>query len=105
MRKYHPEYREGAPVAYVLAAKKTEFTLDDKKTDSEYNTYIYAGLPTGPVCTPTLAAINAVLEPEESANKYFVSDKDKTYFASTLEEHNANLKKVSKSAKGTDTIR
>ena len=92
-------------INYVLAAKKTEFTTDDKKTDSEYNTYIYAGLPTGSVCTPTLAAINAVLEPEESSNKYFVSDKDKTYFASTLEEHNANLKKVSKSAKGTDTIR
>ena len=92
-------------INYVLAAEKTEFTADDKKTDSEYNTYIYAGLPPGPVCNPSLAAINAVLAPEEGSNKYFVSDSDKTYFAATLEEHNANLKKVSKSAKGTDTIR
>lgn len=94
-----------SPINYVLAVKKTEFTTDDKKTDSEYNTYIYAGLPKGPVCSPTLAAVNAVLSPESGNNMYFVSDKDKTYFAETLEEHNANLKKVSKSAKGTDTIR
>lgn len=94
-----------SPINYVLAVKKTELTSDDKKTDSEYNTYIYAGLPMGPVCSPTLAAVNAVLSPESGNDMYFVSDNDKTYFAETLEEHNANLKKVSKSAKGTDTIR
>ncbi len=92
-------------INYVLPAKKTEFTADDKKTDSEYNTYIYAGLPTGPVCSPTLSAVSAVLSPETSDNLYFVSDNDKTYFAKTPEEHNSNLNKVSASAKGTDTIR
>lgn len=92
-------------INYVLPAKKNEFTADDKKTDSEYNTYIYAGLPPGPVCNPTAEAVAAVLSPEQSDNMYFVSDNDKTYFAKTLEEHNSNLNKVSASAKGTDTIR
>ncbi len=92
-------------INYVLPAKKNEFTADDKKTDSEYNTYIYAGLPPGPVCNPTAEAVTAVLSPEQSDNMYFVSDNDKTYFAKTLEEHNSNLNKVSASAKGTDTIR
>lgn len=92
-------------INYVLASKKTEFTADDKKTDSEYNTYIYAGLPTGPVCNPTASTVSAVLSPDEGGSMYFVSSGGKTYFAETLEEHNANLKKVSKAVKGTDTIR
>ena len=92
-------------INYVLAAKKTEFTLDDKRTDSEYNTYLYAGLPKGPVCNPSLAAINAVLSPADGGNMYFISDGDKTYYAATFEEHQTNLKKASSTAKGTDTIR
>lgn len=92
-------------INYVLASKKTEFSADDKKTDSEYNTYLYAGLPPGSVCNPTVAAINAVLSPDGSDNMYFISDGSKTYFAKTLEEHNNNLKKASAAAKGTDTIR
>lgn len=92
-------------INYVLASKKETFTADDKKTDSEYNTYIYSGLTPGPVCNPSVTAINAVLAPESSAYLYFISDGDDSYFASTLEEHNNNLKKADGFAKGTNTIR
>lgn len=92
-------------INYVLPTPKEALSADDKKTDSEYNTYMYSGLPTGPVCTPSAEAISAVLAPESSAYLYFISDGDKSYFASSKEEHIKNLDKVSKSAKGTDTIR
>lgn len=92
-------------INYVLAKEKAKLTADDKKTDSEYNTYIYSGLTPGPVCSPSLEAIGAVLAPESSAYLYFISDGDKSYFASSLEEHNSNLKKAGDAPKGTDTIR
>lgn len=92
-------------INYVLATKKTAFTLDDRRTVSEYNTYVYAGLPKGPVCSPSPEAIAAVLDPAISADLYFICDGGKTYYAVTAEEHQANLKKVTANAKGTDTIR
>jgi UPF0755 protein len=40
---------------------------------SAYNTYIYAGLPPGPICAPGVAAIAAVLHPAPIADLYFVA--------------------------------
>ncbi len=92
-------------INYALPSPKTTFTETDKRTESEYNTYLYSGLPKGPVCNPSIDAVNAVLSPESSAYLYFISDGEKSYFSSTLEEHNSNLKKAAKTAKGTNTIK
>lgn len=92
-------------INYVLPSPKTTFSSDDKKTESTYNTYLYSGLPTGPVCTPTVDAINAVLSPETNDYFYFISDGEKSYFAKTAEEHTDNLKKASTTCKGTTTIK
>jgi UPF0755 protein len=61
-------------------------------SDSAYNTYAHTGLPPGPICTPGMAALTAALHPTASSYLYFVSDaKGATRFATTLEEHNANV--------------
>lgn len=64
----------------------------DFKVDSPYNTYLYRGLPSGPIGNPSLSAIRAVLEAQESAYWYYLSDPEtkRTIFAGTLEEHNEN---------------
>jgi len=43
------------------------------KTDSPYNTYMYAGLPPGPICTPSVESIEAVLNAPATEYLYFVA--------------------------------
>ncbi len=43
------------------------------KTDSPYNTYMYAGIPPGPICTPTVESIDAVLDAPRTEYLYFVA--------------------------------
>ena len=62
------------------------------QADSPYNTYLYPGLPPGPIGSPGLGAINAVLHPLDSPYWFYLSDPktQKTVFARTLEEQNRN---------------
>lgn len=43
------------------------------KTDSRFNTYMYAGIPPGPICTPSIESIDAVLDAPKSDYLYFVA--------------------------------
>lgn len=62
---------------------------------SRYDTYTVKGLPAGAICNPGADAIDAALNPLNSANYYFCHDKKgKAYFAQTLSRHEANLKKA-----------
>jgi UPF0755 protein len=62
--------------------------------DHPYNTYRYPGLPPGPICSPGLASLKAVLEPADTDYFFFVAKGDGSHaFARTLEEHNANVAK------------
>ncbi len=66
------------------------------ETDSPYNTYIYPGLPPGPINFPEVSAIEAVLNPEEHKFLYMVAREDFSgyhNFAATLAEHNRNARK------------
>lgn len=66
------------------------------ETDSPYNTYLYAGLPPGPIRMPSIAAIDAVLNYREHDYLYFCARADFSgyhSFASTLPEHNRNARK------------
>jgi len=57
-----------------------------------YNTYTMVGLPQGPITNPGRASIEAVLNPAKTEALYMVADgKGGHVFASTLEEHNANV--------------
>jgi UPF0755 protein len=59
-----------------------------------YQTYQHRGLPPGPICTPTVASIDAALEPDTASGYlYFLAIPDgggAHAFAKTLAEHNAN---------------
>jgi peptidoglycan lytic transglycosylase G len=73
--------------------------LADFKVDKDlegYQTYQVGGLIPGPISTPSLASIDAALEPDTKAGYlYFVAipDSEEHAFAKTLEEHNENLHK------------
>ena len=62
----------------------------DLASDSPYNTYRHAGLPPGPIASPGMAAIRAVLQPADSAALYFVLRPDGSgahQFSTTIAEH------------------
>lgn len=62
--------------------------------ESPYNTFKVQGLPPGPICSPGLASILAVLNPAETTYLYFHAVGDGSHaFASTLEEHLDNQEK------------
>jgi UPF0755 protein len=65
-----------------------------------YNTYTSKGLPPGPISTPTITSIDAVLDPDTSDGYlYFIAKGDGTgtsAFAKTAKEHAANVKKYLK---------
>ena len=64
---------------------------EDVQVDSPYNTYMYPNLPPGPICSPGLASIQAVLEPAETPYLFFFSKFDGSHaFAETYEEHLRN---------------
>jgi UPF0755 protein len=71
----------------------TPLSLEDLKVDSPYNTYLYQGLPPGPISSPSLAALQAVAAPATSNYFYFQARCDKSgrhNFAVTLAQHQQN---------------
>lgn len=65
---------------------------DLENTNSPYNTYMYEGLPPGPIANPGRASIEAVLHPEEHDLIFFVADgKGGHIFAKTAKEHEQNV--------------
>jgi UPF0755 protein len=76
---------------YAAALKGVRFNL---RLDSPYNTYVAPALPPGPICSPGLDAMRAVVSPTASDYYYFVSGRDGiTHFAKTFPEHDANVQK------------
>lgn len=64
---------------------------DWEAVDSSYSTYLYPGLPPGPICSPGLSAIQAVLEPADTEYLFFLAKGDGSHaFATTYEEHLQN---------------
>lgn len=63
---------------------------------SPYNTYMYFGIPPGPICSPGLDAVRAVLSPAKTDFLYFVADGEsgRHIFTRTLVEHNAAIARV-----------
>lgn len=65
-------------------------TRTDLAFDSPYNTYLYPGLPPGPICNPGLASLRAALYPDSTSAMYFVADGQGSHiFSRTLDEHNS----------------
>ena len=91
-------------VIYAITKGEREMgrllTFNDLKFDSPYNTYVYGGLPPGPIGNPGKASIEAALNPEITEDLYFVADGAGGHlFAKTLNEHNANVAKYRRISK------
>lgn len=74
-----------------------------KEIESPYNTYKYPGLPPGPICIPSLSALQAVLNPEKHHYYYFCAKEDFSgyhNFAKTLTEHNRNAERYQRAIRG-----
>lgn len=84
-----------ATIAYVLGKEKKQYSYDDTRTPSPYNTYINKGLPPGPINNPGMNSLMAAVYPKKTDYNYFLTDPEtgKTIFSKTLEEHEANKAK------------
>lgn len=66
----------------------------DIEKPTPYNTYTIDGLPIGPIAIPGRAALEAVANPMQTQDLFFVADGTGGHvFAETLDEHNANVAK------------
>jgi len=88
-----------ATICYIKKQQAKEevncypITKLDFKIDSPYNTYQHRGLPPGPIASPGVSAVRAVLDRTPSPYWFYLSDPKtgKTYFSETLKEHNQNV--------------
>jgi UPF0755 protein len=94
---YRNRLRVGMPlqadptVLYALGGHRERllYAAMDSVQDHPYNTYAHAGLPPGPIASPSERAIDAVLEPANVNYLYFVARPDGSHiFSRTLAEHN-----------------
>jgi UPF0755 protein len=87
--KKHMPLQADPTVQYVLGFWKPRLARDDLRAASAYNTYLHAGLPPGPICSPGLGSFLAALKPAETRALYFVADtKGGHIFSETNEEQN-----------------
>lgn len=81
-------------IKFVLGDFSIKRVLNkDLKIDSPYNTYLYTGLPPGPIRVPSIQGIEAVLNHQKHAYLYMVAKKDFSgyhNFSKTLQQHNRN---------------
>ncbi|KKU70384.1 MAG: Aminodeoxychorismate lyase [Parcubacteria group bacterium GW2011_GWA2_47_21] len=83
-----------ATINYITGGKDPSATREETKINSPYNTYLYHGLPLGPIANPGLSAIRAAIYPKKSPYLFYLSTPDgTTIFSRTLDEHNAAKRK------------
>ena len=83
-----PYLQIDATVQYALGERKPVLSYDDLSVDSPYNTYLYEGLPAGPIACPGMSSIKAALYPADTEFYYYALDADGTHhFSRTRQEH------------------
>ena len=86
-----------ATLTYALRDKVAAHTREDLKIDTPYNSYMYAGLPPGPIGNPGVKAIEAAINPAKTDYYFFLTGTSgKTHFAKTYNEHLRNKNKYMK---------
>lgn len=82
-----------ATIQYITGSDAERVTYAETEIDSPYNTYLYPGLPVGPIGNPGLDSIEAVIYPTDSNYYYFLSADGVTYYSKTYTEHQAKVNK------------
>ena len=75
--------------------KLNRILYEHLKIKSPYNTYLYSGLPPGPICTPSVQAIDAVLGAPATNYLFFVASwkfDGRSIFSSNYKDHQAYVK-------------
>jgi UPF0755 protein len=76
------------PTVLYAIGERRRVLFEDYQYDHPYNTYIYSGLPPGPITNPDEASIRAVLYPEEHDYLFMVATPDGSHrFSRTFDEH------------------
>jgi UPF0755 protein len=84
----------GMPLQVDSAVLYDNNGVFDKTKNSPYNTYLFAGLPPGPICNPGMDSIEAAIYPQKTDYLYYLSAADgTTVFSKTYDEHLANRSK------------
>lgn len=78
-RAEFPRLQIDATVQYALGEHKESLSYDDLQVDSPYNTYLYAGLPPGPISNPGIMSIGAALNPDSTNYYYYALSTDGTH--------------------------
>jgi UPF0755 protein len=82
-----------ATVLYAKGVWQATVTIDDRKINSPYNTYLHTGLPPGPIANPGIKAIDAALQPADTGYFFYLSDpQGHNHYAKTTEEFGLLLK-------------
>ena len=76
-----------ATVLYAYGYHKDKLYYKDLEIESPYNTYLYKGLPIGPISNPGAPSIIAALKPENTDYLFYVLESDnKHYFTNNDED-------------------
>jgi UPF0755 protein len=91
---FHNRLRQRMPLqsdptaVYMVPRTQHRITAEDLQRKTPYNTYLFPGLPPGPIANPGLASLEAALHPAPVNVLYFVAKNDGSHFFSrTLEQH------------------
>lgn len=80
-------------VLYALQRTGIDVTYEDLETDSPYNTYMYYGLPIGPISNVSDITMKSCVEHEENDYLYFYADPEgNVHYAETYDEHAQNIR-------------
>jgi UPF0755 protein len=89
-----------ATFLYIMGKGSFDLSRKDLAHDSPYNTYVYQGLPPGPIGSPSLSSILAALFPSKTEALFYLADSHgTTYYSKTYEEH------LTKKRKYIDSVR
>lgn len=111
---YHNRLRIGYPlqadptVQYALGEhqRRLLYAHIDSVADNPYNTYRRRGLPPGPIASPSVHAVDAVLYPAAADFLYFVARTDGSHiFTRSLEEHNRAKAMLRRERQAAETLR
>ena len=87
-----------ATMQYTLGKNESgswwgNISLEQKQSDSPYNSYKNEGLPPTPICSPNVDFIDAALNPEETDCIFYLHDTNRQiHCAKTYSEHKDNIK-------------